>query len=655
MSKYILQLCSILAGMSQISCFLAYDCQHPMVNSTILSSLEVGPCIYTKPPINITKEKIYLLQTAETMPIHVFQCKISVVQIINHCGMHSHNSLVSGGYQSYIKDITQEACLGIHQTGYLNLGNHIVSNIKPNSTQKIEHIAAGSLDATGACTTGTYSYMGQTWKDVVVMLYYSISISDYETIAYTDLNKVILKSGTTCKYLDNTCEDIEAGRTYWTSAPDSACIKLKYEVLYHGVAEKAIIYEGHMEKIICSVNDDNMVFALTIVRPVLVCMTKAFQTEHSRLIIALEDGMDYGFSKTNIIPSNIDMFAYTNSKFVYIERHIRTQMTNLYYDIVHQKCELERDVLQTQLSMASIAPDEFAYLRMKSPGYTAQILGEVIHIIKCQAVEVSNRATDKCFSELPVYYNNQTYYMTPKNHLLTKLATETECSAIMKPQYKLMDHWYGLAPSLHSVPTPPILKPDTKLQWSYIEPGKLSSAGIYSLSELEAYRRQIMYPTEKEAVSNTISRLIIDSNTDTQHMSIHRLIDQEQIKITVTNYLNKIWGFVIGMGQVANGMIGMYLCFRIGKFLIDTVIHAYSLYFVYGLSWKLLGMFWDTITYCLLHHELKDQKPENPSQASTQDQNSSPLIDQPHPASEHVKISFPTPMKLYPTVRVSPD
>ena len=64
-----------------------------------------------------------------------------------------------------------------------------------------------------------------------------------------------------------------------------------------------------------------------------------------------------------------------------------------------QKCELERDVLIMQLSIASYAPQEFAYLRMKEPGYTASLLGEVINIMKCQPVEVIIRKTDRCYNE----------------------------------------------------------------------------------------------------------------------------------------------------------------------------------------------------------------------------------------------------------------
>jgi len=65
-------------------------------------------------------------------------------------------------------------------------------------------------------------------------------------------------------------------------------------------------------------------------------------------------------TKTETAIDNFDIFAYVNSKFIYVEKHIRNQMTIFYHDMI-QKCELERQVLQNTLSIAALLPDEFAY------------------------------------------------------------------------------------------------------------------------------------------------------------------------------------------------------------------------------------------------------------------------------------------------------
>lgn len=73
---------------------------------------------------------------------------------------------------------------------------------------------------------------------------------------------------------------------------------------------------------------------------------------------------------------NLDIFSYTNSKFVYVEKHVKTQLTQLYRDIMEQKCALERQILQNALFLASIAPDEMAFRIMKGPGYIAVTIPE---------------------------------------------------------------------------------------------------------------------------------------------------------------------------------------------------------------------------------------------------------------------------------------
>ncbi|XP_051160480.1 uncharacterized protein LOC127281039 [Leptopilina boulardi] len=50
------------------------------------------------------------------------------------------------------------------------------------------------------------------------------------------------------------------------------------------------------------------------------------------------------------------------------------------------------------------------------------------------------------------------------------------------------------------------------------------------------------------------------------------------------------------------------------KLLIDTIIHGYTLYTVFGWSFQLLGCIWDSVTNLLLHLG----KPEVPQKPDTQ-------------------------------------
>ena len=50
---------------------------------------------------------------------------------------------------------------------------------------------------------------------------------------------------------------------------------------------------------------------------------------------------------------NMDLFTYINSKFVYIDRHIRNEVNKLYHDVLTQKCKLEQQVFKNTSILAS--------------------------------------------------------------------------------------------------------------------------------------------------------------------------------------------------------------------------------------------------------------------------------------------------------------
>ena len=93
----------------------------------------------------------------------------------------------------------------------------------------------------------------------------------------------------------------------------------------------------------------------------------------------------------------MDIFTYVNSKFIYVEIHIRTEANKLYHDFLSQRCILEQQVFRNTLTLATQWTDEFAYHLMKAPGYTSVIAGEVVHIVKCIPVEVKYRKTEEFY------------------------------------------------------------------------------------------------------------------------------------------------------------------------------------------------------------------------------------------------------------------
>ena len=106
-------------------------------------------------------------------------------------------------------------------------------------------------------------------------------------------------------------------------------------------------------------------------------------------------------------------------------------MTQIYFDILHQQYKVEQNIIKSSLALATIAPDLVAYNLMKGPGYMAMTAGEVIHIMKCIPMEVKVAHSNKCYMELKITYQNQTLFLTPRTHILTKRGTTVQCNPVL--------------------------------------------------------------------------------------------------------------------------------------------------------------------------------------------------------------------------------
>lgn len=101
----------------------------------------------------------------------------------------------------------------------------------------------------------------------------------------------------------------------------------------------------------------------------------------------------------------------------------------------------------------------------------------------------------------------------------------------MTPAYQLLNIWYNLFPTLHKTENPPTLSAKAKISWTYSEPGTFASAGIYSQADLDGLKKQIMFPSEREVITNAMVRKIMTPNeVDHQNLNIGNLLDESRLK-----------------------------------------------------------------------------------------------------------------------------
>lgn len=213
--------------------------------------------------------------------------------------------------------------------------------------------------------------------------------------------------------------DDELGETYWDTRLASNCNMEKYNILYHGLSNITMpkTSTSYLEAVI-TVHDSSILFSLRITKATQICGSVAYQTEHPKLLIVTDTGSGFYLNLLKKKTTNLDMFTYMNSKFVYLEREVETNMNNLYTTIMTQQCLTKRQTLLLQLTIAKMDPVEFAYIYTGEAGYSATRLGEILYVVKCQTVPVTIRATQRCYHELPISYNNRSMFISPKTRLI---------------------------------------------------------------------------------------------------------------------------------------------------------------------------------------------------------------------------------------------
>lgn len=593
---------------------LAYDCAHQFANRTKINMLSTAPCNIKADTETVETKMIYLVQPKEFFQVHVRSCKVSIIRDINDCSTFSDNR-VTGGLLSYIHEISVDECRNMHRFLNTKFYGNIISGLLPNNTVSTSLTLAGKIyHHDGGCKGGTWSENGVTWEDVYVSASVSITLKDYMAQSASDGTFVKLQSGYDCKLSDQKCIDPEDGHTFWEdNYRDKTCENDNYELIYKGVANKTTLQLANENSVLFSVSDE-ISFSLLIKSSTHVCGQLAYQTEHPKLKIIEHNGYDMPFKKVDDT-FNLNLFTYINSKFTYLERHTKTQLTSLHKALLTNQCELDKSILNTQLALAFLSPADFAYLRMGMPGYTALPAGEVMYLVKCQAVSVKRKFSENCYQEFPVEYMNSTWYMAPRTHILLVRGNEVPCSEIVPINYNIDNKWYSFSPKAHETVEPTSIVPNSESGWKYSNPAPLISSGLYSSDDLEAIRRQLMFPLDKGAAVNAISNRIFTQRKSGENddFDFSKLISENDVKTSVEGFFLKTTGILSVFGSYTSIVIGAWMVYTFSKWLLNLIFHFIKLYKNYGFDFRLSAAFWNSMSTHLIHKKTFDSHSENVS------------------------------------------
>ena len=515
--------------------------------------------------------------------------------------MWSHISNVKNGEVKYLREVSREECDRMHRHKSIYIADTSLNGLRINDSIMHPLTFAGAFKTDWSCSnTGHYADPYGEFYDVVVNGYVTIKLEERLNTVNLNNNKIRLESGTQCAFTDDHCIDMQFGYPFWDMVPTGPCEARKYSALYIGPVMK-VTERGNERRPLYVLEAEDLSFAFKDIGLVNVCSYQLIRTEHPKLFILLDPAHERLIVDKRISISNTDILAYLNSQFVYVDAHIKGQMTRLYRDVIEKQCELEHKVLANSLSIATISPDLLSYQIMRAPGYISLLAGELVHVLKCVQVEVKVRPTEECYQELPVFWEEKPRFLSPRTHILREFGTKAICDSMIPVMFLIGERWFKMLPQITIQDTPSILKPQIQQTWTYTNPTDLANSGIYSYGDMDSLKNFIMFPHERGAILNTLAYGYSGKGKITGSGSIARLLDEDALSRKADSTWDRVWWRLITFGSKSAAFISILMIFRLIKFVLDTMIHGYVLYSLYGWSVHLIRALWNSLPHLLLH------------------------------------------------------
>lgn len=580
-----------------------YDCTHPNSEQLSISTYKTLDCHSVVSHTNTTSQYIQVLNTRKHTQIHTKSCVISKSSLIWRCGAFSHSLLVTGSLTVLEPiSISAEDCDDLHRTGkYKTFSGTIISNIKVGTTTTAKVVDIGSVDSTGECEGVTIVRDGITYSKSVQSSEYRIQIHDNKATLNIATQKVLFPEGFTCDYSRGSCASDTYGRRCWTVENSKTdCGDSQYNLLYEGWANAT---QSVTSPLVFTVETSSIRFALAVTTPKIICGHTGYLTEDDDLFVLTgrPNTMPHHHTIASVV--DYDTFLDTNLKFVFVERNIQNRTTELYDLFNTRYCELNKSYLRNLLSLARRDPEEFAWVYTKKPGYTATLRGEVIHLVKCQGVAVSPRRTEDCYNEMPVLFQNSSYFLRPSTRILVKYGTPVPCSPLAPVLYMVDGVWVKVGGEPYIAPSPTELSPDAETTWSYGDIKTLHQIGFLSRDQVQNYRNAILGNVENEAIQSIfIGRVVSGGSVTSQGLNFNSGIETDdlvdKVTDTVISKLYGIWDFVV---RHLGAILGFAILWDGLCVIISALLHGWLLFKKFGFTGILLAAFWSSLAKHLLY------------------------------------------------------
>ena len=601
-----------------------WDCTR-LTDASQIDLRDVGACNPPTPAAAPTAKYGAVIQQVQTRRVPVLQCRASYIQYMYRCNYNSHISAPVGSVTTGVQQISRDDCLQASRFGTIKIHDTLVDGLKINSTHKANIYVAGSATTDGTCYgAAEYTLNRVKYNKVVVEREYSITITEHIAILDVQTGYITTLSRIVAPFQDLHIRDAEEGDYYWNPLPaKTSCQDTDFATIYKGkidiIRRETTVTVSDFAVVQATIH----LFALKLQENSTACGLPVRATEHPRLfVIFLEPGEPSPFHY-NENPM-ADLLTYINSKFLYSELRVTDRNLNMSADVITRRCEVHRATLLTQLQSMKQQPELVGHL-FHDDGLIGRAVGEILYLARCTHIPLSVRRTESCFDALPVTdAENRTLFLAPISRQILQTAEPVPCDGPFPPCFELNGTWYRFDPLPKPIAPPKQLQPDASTSLSITVLDFISTAGLYTPSEMEKFSKFLAFPSSRSAITNTIGRAMTGEDMTSHTLYPENMFSMDHAAAIVKSGFKKIWGWFYVIGQFVTSCVGILYVIKLLRFFIKTAFNAMALHEARGCSLAVLAAVWTSATHWVIRrHERRQEK----SQVGQQAPSAPPLQD----------------------------
>lgn len=271
--------------------------------------------------------------------------------------------------------------------------------------------------------------------------------------------------------------------------------------------------------------------------------------------------------------------AQVLSKLLFLEIAVKQQTHDLVFDSINKRCKIREQLLRNRLALAHESPDIVSDLVKEAAGHTGRVVGEVLYIAKCAPKIVTYRKAEFCYQELPVTYQNESKFMTPVTRILQDQGTQVDCDSRLPAMFHLDGRWIEVAPEPRLAnPLPSELSTAEEISDIHmLEISPLGAGGIYSKADMEAFQHNLLFPNERKAVMNLVTRRVAGGEVDSQGYHLPNMFSRKEFTSLAMDAAEEVWGFLSKVGNVFSVIAAIYTIWSILTYFASVALNCWTI------------------------------------------------------------------------------